>query len=271
MKGKKIVFFISIVILLLALISYLTFNYLGIFKKQSLKNPSLNINNQKQGSCTRTEPFSLDPQFNKALDLIAQRSKSAEELENKNKLSSTNVPRFFPALDSRNCLNILYSDNMPKNSNAWFDSESSTSNNLIIKIIPEYKDQNIDNLVMAMLLAHELVHVQQYFDIKTGAKMTCVEQEADAFNRQLSFLAILNKDEQLKIMNLIKTKYYYVLGTFYDLWIEQDKASTACNKLQPTGQFNQDSFNKCFWDEMQTITKEFIQNIPGYQEHCKLK
>ncbi len=258
-------------ILLFVLSSFLAFNYLRIFKQQNRKNLSLNDKNVKQEPCTRSKPFSLDPQFNKALDLIAERSKSSEELQNKDKLSSANIPRFFPALDSRNCLNILYSDNMPKNSNAWFDSESSTNSNLIIKVVPEYKDQNIDNLVMAMLLAHELAHVQQYFDIKTGVKMTCVEQEADAFNRQLSFLAILNKDEQPKIMNLIKTKYYNVLGTFYDLWIEQDKASTTCNKLQPTGQFNQDSFNTCFWDKMQTVTTEFIQNIPGYQEHCKLK
>lgn len=72
-------------------------------------------------------------------------------------------------------------------------------------------------------------------------------------------------------MNLIKTKYYYVLGTFYDLWIDQDKAATPCNQLQQTGQFYQDNFNKCFWDKMQIITEEYIKTIPGYQDHCKLK
>jgi len=61
-----------------------------------------------------------------------------------------------------------------------------------------------------MLLAHELTHVQQYFDIKAGVKITCVEQEADAFNRQLSFLAILNKDEQPRIMNGYEPQKLYL-------------------------------------------------------------
>lgn len=270
--SKKLIIFFLFLILFFSFLAYLSFNRFQIFNHKS-NTSSLSETNTNQNTCTRSKPFPLNQQFNNALNLIQQRSKSAEDIIKKSLKPKEILPRYFTAIDSRNCLDIFYSDNIPNltDTGAWFDSENSTPNHLIIKINTEYKDQKIDNLVMTMLLAHELTHVRQYFDIKSGEKMTCIQQEVDAFLSQLRFLAILNKDEQPQVFSLIKTKYYYILGTFYDLVIAQDKASTPCNQLQQTGQHNQDSFNKCFWDKMQTIAKDYIQTIPGYQDHCKLK
>lgn len=272
-SNKRVAFFVLAVILLFSLFSFLALNYFGIFKPQNHKSSSLEDNNVKQELCTRTKAFPLDPQFNNSLDLIAQRSKNAEALEAKNIPTSSKIPRYFPVLDYRNCIDIFYSDRIPdlKNTSAWFDSESSTPNHLIIKVNPVYQNQKIDNLVMAMLLAHELTHVQQYFDIRSGVKMTCLQQETDAFLWQIRFLAILNRDEQPKLMNLVKTKYYYILGTFYDLWIQEDKATTQCNEMYQGKSVDQNTLNVCFWDKMETVAEKYIETIPGYQEHCKLK
>lgn len=267
---RKLTAIFLFVILLVGFFLYYSLNNLQFFNRKKNNTPIAETNTN-QNICTRPKPFPLNQEFNNALDLIQQRSKSAEDIIKKTLKPNEPLPRFFPAIDSRNCLDIFYSDRLLKYSNAWFDSENSTPNHLIIKIDQKYKDQKIDNLVMAMLLSHELTHVRQYFDIKSGKKMTCIQQEVDAFLIQLRLLAILNKDEQPLVMNLIKTKYYYALGTFYDIWIGQDKAATPCNLLQPSGQFNQNSFNICYWDKMQTIAEEYIKTVPGYQEHCKLK
>ncbi|MFZ2026069.1 MAG: hypothetical protein WAV30_02160 [Microgenomates group bacterium] len=269
---KKIITVCLLVIFIVGFFFYYSLNHLQYFNRGK-NNTTVTETNINQNICTRTKPFHLNQEFNSALDLIQQRSKSAEDIIKISLKPKERLPRFFSAIDSRNCLDIFYSDNIPNlnYTNAWFDSENSTPNHLIIKIDPKYKDSRIDNLVMAMLLAHELTHVRQYFDIKSGDKMTCIQQEVDSFLSQLRFLAILNKDEQPQVMNLIKTKYYYVLGTFYDIWIGQDRAATECNKLQPTGQFNQNGFNVCYWEKMQAVAEGYIQTIPGYKEHCKLK
>jgi hypothetical protein len=169
----------------------------------------------------------------------------------------------------------MYSDNMPNtdNTGAWFDSENSTPNDLIIKVNNTYQSQHVDDLVMAMLLAHELVHVDQFIhdrNIPGGGKFTCLDQESEAFIMQLKLLAILHPDEQLKITSFMKNQYYYILGTTYDLWIEQDKAATICDELRTKNNLDQNSYNVCFWQQMETITKEYIQTIPGYQQSCKL-
>ena len=231
------------------------------------------FNGQPINSCTRNTPFPIAPEFERALSLLDQRSGREERVNEVTKVTE-NVSIYFPALNVRNCLNIMYSDNMPNidHVGAWFDSENSTPNDLIIKINSTYQNQHIDDLVMAMLLAHELVHVDQFNHsrVTPGVKWTCLDQESEAFIMQLKLLAILHPDEQTKLTKLMKSEYYYILGTLYDLWILQDKAYTICNESKDKNSLDQNSQNICFWQQMEPITKAYIQTIPGYQQSCKL-
>jgi hypothetical protein len=270
MKKKINANFKKIIFVFLALLLIVTFLLItSILTKKEKVSPS--TNQQVEQSCTRTKPFSLEPEFNKALDLLDQRSGREEHFDAKTGASRGMYSRYFPALDDRNCLNIFYSDNIPNigDTAALFDSDNSTPNDIIIKVNKTYLNKDTDVLVMAMILAHELTHVDQLdYDEYYGIKTSCLDKETGAFIMQLKFLALLKPEEKSRLVELMKGDS--VLGTVRDLWIEQDKASVTCDDLKIKDNLDQNGYNDCFWKQMETVTKDYVQGLPGYQKHCEL-
>jgi hypothetical protein len=267
-KIKRIVFIFGVLFIILVLL-FITNIQSGIFTKK--EKTSSSTNQQVEQSCTRTKPFSLEPEFNKALDLLDQRSGREEHFDAKTGASRGMYSRYFPALDDRNCLNIFYSDNIPNigDTAALFDSDNSTPNDIIIKVNKTYLNKDTDVLVMAMILAHELTHVDQLdYDEYYGIKTSCLDKETGAFIMQLKFLALLKPEEKSRLVELMKGDS--VLGTVRDLWIEQDKASVTCDDLKIKDNLDQNGYNDCFWKQMETVTKDYVQGLPGYQKHCEL-
>ena len=270
MKKKINANFKKIIFVFLTLLLIVTFLLItSILTKKEKVSPS--TNQQVEQSCTRTKPFSLEPEFNKALDLLDQRSGREEHFDAKTGASRGMYSRYFPALDDRNCLNIFYSDNIPNigDTAALFDSDNSTPNDIIIKVNKTYLNKDTDVLVMAMILAHELTHVDQLdYDEYYGIKTSCLDKETGAFIMQLKFLALLKPEEKSRLVELMKGDS--VLGTVRDLWIEQDKASVTCDDLKIKDNLDQNGYNDCFWKQMETVTKDYVQGLPGYQKHCEL-
>ena len=146
--------------------------------------------------CSRTEPYIIPEEFNRARSLVIQRFQQSNASDLKTmalKLQSIN-----------NCLNIQYavSDSQMGGAEGFFAlSSTSTPDNLQIFVSPKY--QANDDLLTALLLSHEMVHAI----IKaagTNNTMSCFENEAYAFAYELSFLQALNAEEK----NSLTQRYY---------------------------------------------------------------
>jgi len=121
---------------------------------------------------------------------------------------------------------------------------------------------------MAMILAHELTHVDQLdYDEYYGIKRLVLIKNRSV-HYAIKILALLKPEEKSRLVELMKGDS--VLGTVRDLWIEQDKASVTCDDLKIKDNLDQNGYNDCFWKQMETVTKDYVQGLPGYQKHCEL-
>lgn len=141
----------------------------------------------KKQICSRKEPYSIPPEFDRAISLILQR------------YEQTNVsPGFARAITIktiRNCLDIQYAtsdDELQDAEGVFAFTETGTKDRLQILVSPRYQAK--DDLLTATLLSHELAHASLYaFD--KDKEFSCFENEADAFREQLGFISTLNYEE----------------------------------------------------------------------------
>lgn len=163
-----------------------------------------------EARCTRNVRLENEPRFDRALSLVYEKVRQGEE--HRSVWTSYN---YFPA-QLVNCIKVD-----AKNVKAEIEAEGYFDiNNKDIK--PDYFPITIDavtyeysdDLTTALLLVHEITHVQQYinyssidpeykykslFDPKN--KATCFNNEVAAFYAQLLFFNQLN-DEEKKSLNL---------------------------------------------------------------------
>ena len=124
----------------------------------------------------------MEPEFSRALSLIAQRFNNQED-------------QMFK--DLINCIDIQYSSSDTEINNAegiFTFIQGQDPSKLSIKVSPRYKFT--DDLLTAYLVSHELDHAQTYvFGWGTGEETDCYNSEARAFTRQVQFLSNLNAEE----------------------------------------------------------------------------
>lgn len=132
--------------------------------------------------CPRTKMYSMNPEFERAVKLILQRTSNPTSIYQ----------------DVINCVNIKYSDNdseMEGAEGAFYFQEGQAADNLEILVSPRYSIK--DDLITAILLVHEISHATNYAnDLASGEKSDCYRDEAVAFNNQNWFITLLNKEEQ---------------------------------------------------------------------------
>lgn len=159
------------------------------------RNQLIPVNNNqipviKNQLCSRTIPYSNPPEFTRAISLINQRFLAL---------------KLQPGIDEGviNCLDIQYTNASQDGMEGYFlfDPSSSTED---LKIFVDKSYQNYDDILTAILLAHELRHVQQFLDYKTnGTIISCMDKEVQAFLSEFALVADLNAEERKSLYNRI--------------------------------------------------------------------
>jgi len=140
-------------------------------------------------TCVRDTGYSMPEEFKRAISLMIQRyDQSNNVVAQSNGDSVRNI---------QNCLNIQYAkpdDNISDAEGMFIFTPSQSMEKFDILVSPKYSAK--DDLLTAILLAHEIQHVFDFIESQTHLKKVgCFETEARAFSAQNFFAGTLNKEE----------------------------------------------------------------------------
>jgi hypothetical protein len=219
------------------------------------------MKDQSSVTCKRATPYVLDSEFNRVLDLIAQRL----DIEN-------NYGTYWGnAFNYRNCIDVQYSEESKKlGAEGLFFAEDPSLQDLKILISPDYK--TFDDLTISTILIHELTHVGQYINETVNkTKSDCFGSEAEAFTSQAIFLSQLNKEEVRSIYSRIRENVNANPAFAILLGIEQTQgeAYNACLTLKKANNLTDQQFNECVWTGTKNKLEVEIKADSFYQEQCK--
>jgi len=140
-----------------------------------------------------------------------------------------------------------------------FDPNHSSLEKLDILVKNSYKEN--DDLLTAFLLSHEVYHAMNYLKkVNYGDKISCVDDEIDAFAFQLIFTQVLNTQEQQSISQRIYAGYYQSVAPLKmvsDLWTIKNNADKYCGNN-----------NDCYIKKLTSDIKNTVINSPYYQKEC---
>lgn len=206
----------------------------------------------KMVTCTRATRLENQPQYDRALSLINQR------------LSSTKLSTYkqFPA-GLTNCIEII-EEITDKSSNIegyfYLNSEDIKSNYYPIVVNVRY--QEADDVVIALLLIHEINHVQQYMDIQNGkTSLSCVETEIESFLAQRDFWAYLNTEEAQSLLSRNKSD---------DSLHPQIKTLFSMLGTHPESGCKDFWDFKCYDDHVHNELEQIIISDSYYRKQCNL-
>lgn len=214
--------------------------------------------------CYRRAPYETPNEINRALDLIQQRT--GVDGSGQDTIWQT-------VFNYRNCLNIQYSEVDQQSVEGFFiypqEHTQENLDNLQIFINPSYK--NYDDLTLATLLSHELIHAGQFVnEVVAQHKLGCFEQEAAAFTAQHAFIMTLNQEEQRSIYARLREDAS-INPQFVILLLTGEKGEQSyqeCLQLQKQANLTQEGLNACSWQGMEELLLEEIKQDPYYQMQC---
>lgn len=215
---------------------------------------------QSSLACKRATPYVLDSEFNRVLDLIAQRL----DIEK-------NYGTYWGnAFNYRNCIDVQYSNKSKElGAEGLFFAEDPSLQDLKILISPDYK--TYDDLTISTILIHELTHVGQYINETVNKiESDCFGGEAEAFISQAIFLSQLNQEEVRSIYARIRDNVRANPAFNILLGIEQEQAEAykACDRLKTENNLTQTQFNECVWTGTKNKLEVEIKADLFYQEQC---
>lgn len=188
--------------------------------------------------CPNTKPYSLNPEFERALSLIGQR------MGDQNTKYTDEFTTAFKKI--RNCLNVRYataSDTLG-DANGYFSfKEGQSPKELDIVVSPKYEAK--DDLLTAVLLIHEVSHAYDYvWGLHSGTPVGCYETEARAFFAENALFVSLNKEERYSIVTRATQGY------------SSDAADVVRTFLTTAGANSMDNI------------MEMVKNSTAYQKQC---
>ncbi len=214
--------------------------------------------------CNRATPYSMPSEFNRSLDLIAQRTG----------VDTTGGNTLWQSIfNFRNCLDIQYTDTDDKNVEAYFlypaESNQGELQGLNILVNPSYKD--FDDLTLATLLSHEIVHAGQYIhQVINKTELGCYEKEAKAFSAQHAFILSLNQEEQRSIYARLRedASKNPTLEILILTGQRGNESAQACVELQKKNNLTNEQTNECSWQGLENKLLQDIKEDPYYQKQC---
>jgi len=217
-KNKRI--WITVVIVLLVAVAFSIYSFIKnqqiqFGKRDSKTTLITDVEIVKELGCTRTIRLDNDPQYDRALSLLHQKL----EGWNPNNDPSEN---YFPPANLINCIKVIEGDVKGDTGAEGFfviNSKDIKQNYFPITVDKSYS--YADDLLNALILIHEITHVQQYIDTISGKNvLSCIDKEVQAFYSSWKLIGILHSEEwksiilrldndedlhpQLQIVNAIK-------------------------------------------------------------------
>lgn len=226
--------------------------------------------------CTRTTRLDNLPQYDRALSLIQQRID--ENHDGRYKFNKMHIFNFFPS-QLVNCIKIVEkTPNDPDGYEGYFTLNGSDIKDDYYPIVVNSKYLKSDDILIALLLTHEMTHVQQYIDsINNKSNLSCVEKEVDAFlSSHRFFISTLNDQEMLLVWDRIDRAVdnggtsldrpfdgqLLMLNSIVEL-----RRSTSCEmRFEPLT----DKYYGCVDSEVPVKLKQVIEEDSYYKKQCKL-
>lgn len=179
------------------------FAYFLIYKQQFFLVSKTPVTGDEQfniGDCSRDTRITNEPSYDRALSLIEQKYSLWEESG-----KGEGSWYFFP---SRlvNCIAIVEGDTRDEagvEGYFTFNSPEIKKDYFPITVNTDYS--STEDLTTALLLVHEIAHVQQYIDTLGGNdELSCIDKETEAFYAQWKFFGIMNSEEWKSIQYRIE-------------------------------------------------------------------
>lgn len=148
--------------------------------------------------CERTEEYIYPEEFKRAVSLVIQRTGNSKLKE------STEIAADYKKI--RNCLDIQYlsgAENLEGAEGIFVFNKDSTQERLQIFVSTKYQEK--DDLLTALLLAHEIHHAY-LFATGQDKRISCYENEAEAFAMELGLYHFdFNQEEKTSINSRYST------------------------------------------------------------------
>lgn len=271
MKLKRI----KSILVIFACIVPITYYGILIVDKLKSKTSTTQTNNEKiinnkedtHLSCTRTTRLENKPVYDRALSFIGEKYSGWD----KEYLTGTNSWSSFPS-QLVNCIKI--EEKNVKNTTGEegyfiFNDEKIKDNYFPITVDEEYKYN--DEAVNALILVHEITHVQQYIDSFNGKpEISCIEKEVEAFYAQWNFYRFqypeIRKSMDLRIQNDNELNpQLQIIRSIQDLLTHNINSLDKCFN----GKDELDS-GKCAENVQKSLIKGILFEDEYYIKQCKL-
>ena len=236
-----------------ALIVIILIGYVYFFRTE---NNNLTENEeQKIISCTRTTRLDNKPDYDRVLSLIEQRLSEPRVAEFK---------YFSPKLV--NCIGIIEENISDKAVEGYFSFDDKNIRDNYYPITVDNSYTSADYITTALLLSHEITHVQQYIDVLNGKNnLSCVDSEINAFLSELDLYANLNTEENSSAYYRIQNDeslhpQLQMLDTMMTINRDAHFVSKKCEFLD----------NECTKTNLANELRKMITNDEYYKKECNL-
>lgn len=207
---QKFLIFVSIFVILIVFVLIRSFlGKINTRTNNASKDKTTSTTNEPatEAGCTRNERLENEPRFDRALSLVYEKVHEGEK--DRSVWASYN---YFPA-QLVNCIKVETKNvGAEIGAQGYFDPDNKDIKVDYFPIAMDYSTYNwADDLTTALLLVHEITHVQQYINrinynstnptYKIDQNISCMNDEGAAFYAQLLFFSQLN-DEEKKSINL---------------------------------------------------------------------
>jgi hypothetical protein len=253
MKNKELVSTLASIIFLGVVI------FIIFFQPFWNKKP-INTDSEKQTSikCSRNKPYDIPPELERARSLRQQR------------LSEFGIDLDFSFY---NCIHIMYADLSEQDADGLFVFDKNSSiDDLRIYVDKAYKEK--DDILTAILLDHEFVHVSQFVnEIEDIKKTSCIDSETEAFLHQVNFLRTLNEEE---IMSLVQRLLYYKDGGYRgsaskSTFAMLDTLISFNGLAKKSCQYvSKEAYSDCYFTMQSSLVEKMIRDSESYQKQCGL-
>ncbi len=287
----KVVLPLIVATVFILLLIYFSVNSWGHRINRALPNNIVtqptNSDGTKLVTCTRTSRLDNDPQYDRALSFIQQRIN--ENLKRYQQSTMHLFKYFSPELV--NCIKIkeVQTDN-PDDFEGYFVFNGEDIKDDYYPIVVNSKYLKSDDTLIALLLSHEMTHVQQYIDAKNNkANLSCIDKEVEAFLAQHRFfVSVLNSEENNLMLSRIhdaveNSKSPLILqsdrpidGQLLMLQAIMDlRSNTVCEMSysevnEQSMKLPDQKYYDCVDSNVPTELKKIIENDSYYKKQCEL-
>lgn len=271
------IFIYAVLIILFCVFIYKSNNIAkkGIINKNDKKITGVK---PKEIFCSRKLRLDNQPQYDRALSLIQQRL-----ITNKKRFKYNNraIFTYFPS-DLVNCIKIIEEAPNDKNDfEGYFKFNGSKIKENYYPIVVNSKYVESDDVLIALLLSHEMTHVQQYINSVNNKKaFSCIDNEVDAFlaSRQFYISGLNNEEMSVVSLRINETidndridprsfdNQLIMLNVIQNLY---SSPQSKCKKVNVSSDEWNESIN-CIDKEVPVLLKQIIENDDYYKKQCNL-